>query len=179
MKRELGSTISAASGALVILLGSPDQGVGLDGRNPFAQVAQAQRPVVAPRVVVPPDHRHRYQDLEPLPPPPEASPEPPPPSSPDKTIQPSGAPWLFADSNSRYLTNSDLRGLTSDQLWIARNEIFARRGYRFHTGRGIAYGQSLGSWYIGADSDGSRIYSSFNDYERHNVELIKQYERRR
>ena len=38
---------------------------------------------------------------------------------------------IFADSSTRRLTNADLAGLNVGTLRIARNEIYARRGYRF------------------------------------------------
>jgi hypothetical protein len=41
------------------------------------------------------------------------------------------AGFLFADSNLRYLTRGELQRLSADQLHIARNEIFARRGRLF------------------------------------------------
>ena len=41
------------------------------------------------------------------------------------------AGFLFADSNARYLTRAELQKLSADQLHIARNEIFARRGRYF------------------------------------------------
>ncbi|MCG6534398.1 MAG: caspase family protein, partial [Syntrophales bacterium LBB04] len=55
--------------------------------------------------------------------------------------------WLFPDSKSRYLTETDLRGLSLDQLWVARNEIFARNGFIFKTDKGRDYVRSLGSAY--------------------------------
>lgn len=39
--------------------------------------------------------------------------------------------FIFPDSDRRLLTLGDLRGLSSDELRIARNEIFARRGRYF------------------------------------------------
>src|SRR5882724_9069795 len=39
-------------------------------------------------------------------------------------------PWLFADSSSRYLSAAELSSLSPDDLWRARNEIFARNGYK-------------------------------------------------
>jgi len=93
--------------------------------------------------------------------------------------RPVSSPWVFPNSDRRYLTDGDLRYLSSDQLWKARNEIFARRGYRFHTPRGIAYGRSLGSYYRPRESNGSTVYGWMNDYEKHNIERIKRYERSR
>ena len=39
--------------------------------------------------------------------------------------------FVIPDSSTRYLTEDDLMGLTSDELEIARNEIYARHGYIF------------------------------------------------
>ncbi|MFH1113029.1 MAG: YARHG domain-containing protein [Pseudomonadota bacterium] len=86
------------------------------------------------------------------------------------------SPWVFPDSDRRFLGDADLRGLSSEQLWRARNEIFARRGYRFQTSKGQVYARELGNYYIGREPDQKRLYSLFNKFERHNVELIKQYE---
>src|SRR5437773_10125462 len=47
------------------------------------------------------------------------------------SIAPASGPWLFPDSSSRYLSATDLSNLSSADLWRARNEIFARTGYKF------------------------------------------------
>ena len=39
--------------------------------------------------------------------------------------------FIIPDSSTRYLTEDDLRGLSDEQLEIARNEIYARHGYQF------------------------------------------------
>ncbi len=49
------------------------------------------------------------------------------------SIAPARGPWLFPDSSSRYLSATDLSSLSSADLWRARNEIFARKGYKFST----------------------------------------------
>jgi hypothetical protein len=41
------------------------------------------------------------------------------------------AGFLFGDSDVRYLTRAELQALSADELHIARNEIFARRGRFF------------------------------------------------
>ncbi len=56
-------------------------------------------------------------------------PSPPsPPRSPDNAAEPE---FIFPDSDNRLLTFDDLRGRSKDELRIARNEIFARRGRYF------------------------------------------------
>ena len=87
-------------------------------------------------------------------------------------------PWLFPDSSSRYLSASELIGLGADQLWRARNEIYARNGYRFTSPKGVAFAQSLGSNYHGVDPDDDRVFNHMNPFEQANVTLIKSVEQR-
>ena len=89
-----------------------------------------------------------------------------------------GGPWLFPDSSSRYLSQGELVGLSADQLWRARNEIYARNGYIFSSPRGIAYAKSLGSYYHGVDPNDDRVFSRMNAFEQANVTLIKSFEQR-
>jgi len=39
--------------------------------------------------------------------------------------------YFFYDSDMRLLTESDLEGMSVDEMRLARNEIFARRGRKF------------------------------------------------
>ena len=95
------------------------------------------------------------------------------------SIAPASGPWLFPDSSSRYLSATDLSSLSSADLWRARNEIFARKGYKFSTPRGIAFAQTLGNYYRGVDDDQGRVFNNMNQYERANVTLIRAIERGR
>ena len=95
------------------------------------------------------------------------------------SIAPAREPWLFPDSSSRYLSATDLSSLSSADLWRARNEIFARKGYKFSTPRGIAFSQRLGNYYHGADDNQGRVFNKMNQYERANVTLIRAIERSR
>ena len=61
-------------------------------------------------------------------------------------------------------------------LWRARNEIFARKGYRFSSAKGMAFARSLGSYYSGVEGDQDRVLNSMNQYEKANVDLIKSIE---
>jgi hypothetical protein len=94
------------------------------------------------------------------------------------SIAPARGPWLFPDSSSRYLRATDLSSLSSADLWRARNEIFARKGYKFSSPRGIAFTQTLGN-YRGVDDDQDRVFNDMNQYERANVTLIQSIERGR
>jgi pSer/pThr/pTyr-binding forkhead associated (FHA) protein len=95
------------------------------------------------------------------------------------SIAPASGPWLFPDSSSRYLSATDLSSLSSADLWRARNEIFARKGYKFSRPRGIAFAQTLGNYYRGVDDDQDRVFNKMNQYERANVTLIRAIERGR
>jgi len=95
------------------------------------------------------------------------------------SIAPARGPWLFPDSSSRYLSATDISSLSSADLWRARNEIFARKGYKFSRPRGIAFAQTLGNYYRGVDDDQDRVFNNMNQYERANVTLIQSIERDR
>jgi pSer/pThr/pTyr-binding forkhead associated (FHA) protein len=95
------------------------------------------------------------------------------------SIAPAREPWLFPDSSSRYLSATDLSSLSSADLWRARNEIFARKGYKFSTPRGIAFAQTLGNYYRGVDDVQGRVFNNMNQYERANVTLIRAIEKGR
>ena len=96
--------------------------------------------------------------------------------SPAPSITPARGPWLFPDSSTRFLSAAELSSLSSDDLWRARNEIFARKGYRFSSPRGIAFVQTLGNYYRGVDDNQDRVFNSMNQYEKANVKLIQSIE---
>jgi hypothetical protein len=100
---------------------------------------------------------------------PDVSPPPPPSTRPD--------PWLFSDSSSRYLSDRELSSLSKDELWRARNEIYARRGFIFTSARGRNFTGALGGNYRGITSNMEAVEQAFNIYERVNVERIKVHER--
>jgi pSer/pThr/pTyr-binding forkhead associated (FHA) protein len=95
------------------------------------------------------------------------------------SIAPARGPWLFPDSSSRYLSETDLSSLSSADLWRARNEIYARKGYKFSSPRGIAFAQTLGNYYRGVDDHQDRVFKNMNQYERANVTLIRAIEKGR
>lgn len=83
--------------------------------------------------------------------------------------------YIIPDSSSRYLSASDLKGLSSSELRLARNEIYARHGRKFDDS-GLQNYFNGQSWYKGTISPGSFSESILNAYEKANVELIRQYE---
>ena len=86
--------------------------------------------------------------------------------------------YIFPDSNSRYLTDEDLSGYSSDQLELAKNEIYARHGRKFVTQRIADYFNSK-SWYQGTvdpDTFDAQQGSIFNEYEIANIQKIEERE---
>lgn len=81
------------------------------------------------------------------------------------------AGFIFSDSDRRRLTAGELRGLSSEQLRIARNEIYARKG-RYFKDETLRAHFSQFSWYRPDRSD-----VTLNDVERANVTLIQSMER--
>jgi Caspase domain/YARHG domain len=78
--------------------------------------------------------------------------------------------FLFPDSDSRLLSDGDLRTLTKDELRIARNEIFARQG-RYFDSPDLTARFSKFAWYAPRTWD-----PQLNAVEKANVALIERYE---
>ena len=89
------------------------------------------------------------------------------------TTSPKSNYFIIPDSNTRYLTEDDLRGLTSDELEIARNEIYARHGYIFVSNewKDFFVGRY---WYTPTSKD-----VTLNSVEEYNVSMILKEEARR
>lgn len=85
--------------------------------------------------------------------------------------------YIFPESDSRYLTDDDLSGYSSDQLELAKNEIYARHGRKFVTPRITDYFNSK-SWYEGTiDGDTFDAQTDvFNEYETANIQKIAEKE---
>ena len=83
--------------------------------------------------------------------------------------------YVLPNSSSSYLSASDVKNLSSYQLMIARNEIYARHGRKFNDSELQAYFNSK-SWYKGTVNPEDFSTSVFNDYEIQNIELIQSYE---
>lgn len=84
--------------------------------------------------------------------------------------------YICPGSDSRYLTEADLAGLSDWQLLLARNEIYARHGRKFDDPNIRAYFESK-SWYSGTVNPDSFNTSVFNKYELANIEFIKKHEK--
>lgn len=85
--------------------------------------------------------------------------------------------YILSDSDSRYLTDSDVRNLTAHELMLARNEIYARHGRKFKDSEIQAYFNSQ-SWYKGTVEPDDFSTDVFNKYEKENLEFIQEYENR-
>jgi len=86
--------------------------------------------------------------------------------------------FVFADSDSRLLTNSDLDRLSGAQIRIARNELFARRGRIFEKADMKEYFESQ-AWYNGtvpATTFDSSRGKYMNSIEIANMDFIVKYE---
>ena len=86
--------------------------------------------------------------------------------------------YILPYSNSRYITESDLRGLTEEECRIARNEIYARHGRIFKDEELQAYFNSK-SWYTPSIPADAFQEHMLNDYEKKNKDVILEYERER
>lgn len=80
--------------------------------------------------------------------------------------------YLFANSASAYLSKSDVSALSDNNLNLALNEIYARRGRIFSDSYLSSYFNSK-SWYTpkySADQFSKNV--TFNDYEQSNLQLM-------
>lgn len=82
-------------------------------------------------------------------------------------------PGRFPEASTRYLTDSDVSNLSSWDLKIMRNEIFARHGYIFKTDDMWRHFNAQ-SWYTGSYDNVDRFLT---DIEKANIKLIQKYEK--
>jgi hypothetical protein len=104
---------------------------------------------------------------------PPAAPAPPQQPTQSPPLTPTLAPangFIFPDSDRRYLTLDELRKLSSSDLRIARNEIFAREGRYFRDPQLAGYFAQF-SWYKPYSYD-----VPLNNIENANVALIQSME---
>ena len=95
------------------------------------QSDQKASPAQAPDQAKEPDKKQPATTQPDQPSPPSPAP------APEATTQ--SSPWIFPDSDQRYLSDYELKGLSSYDLWRARNEIFARRGYTVDNPKWMSY----------------------------------------
>ena len=90
---------------------------------------------------------------------------------------------VFDDSNSRYLTKSDLNKLKKNRYYkadklcrMARAEMYARRGFDYKN-KWFKKFYSNYKWYKPKYTNEKTAKSKFNKYEKYNYKLILQFEK--
>jgi hypothetical protein len=83
--------------------------------------------------------------------------------------------YILPMSRTKLYAKDYLTCLDNNQLWIARNEIFARYGRQFDNGYLQLYFESC-SWYEGMGKNGEFDDSVLNDIEKENLKAIKSAE---
>lgn len=86
-----------------------------------------------------------------------------------------GNDYILPDSSKRKLKKSDLKGLSKEELRIARNEIYARHGRRFNDKQLQKYFDNQ-SWYEGTVAADDFSEDVLNSIEKKNAAFIKQFE---
>ena len=84
-------------------------------------------------------------------------------------------PGDYPETSEVLMSESDLEGLSEEELKIMRNEIYARHGYVFTTKDMVDY-FSKQPWYNGIIKDAGEVYKTFSDIEKKNVDTIKKME---
>ena len=82
--------------------------------------------------------------------------------------------WIFEDSDRRYITENEILSLTQDEIKIAVNEIYARKGRIFENPDLKEYFESK-SWYFGSIPANEFDDTDFNQFEKKNVEILSKY----
>ena len=83
--------------------------------------------------------------------------------------------YILPDSSNRYLTEKDLKGISKQDLYYARNEIYARHEHGFDNPRCASYFYKK-TWYADPDDQDTIPSKSLNDYEIKNINLMKRAE---
>ncbi len=84
--------------------------------------------------------------------------------------------YLLPDSDARFYSESEFSDLSLYYLYLARNEIFARRGRLFNNADLQNYFNGK-SWYHGTIAPEDFDEGVFNEYERRNAAALLEYER--
>lgn len=86
--------------------------------------------------------------------------------------------YIIPDSDTRKITKKDLKGLSKDELRIARNEIYARHGRRFDDEELQEYFDSC-SWYEGTNDPADFSEDELSATEKANRNTIIKYEEKK
>ncbi len=104
-----------------------------------------------------------------------ATPKPTPSPAATPAVSPISGEYLIPDSDTKVLTDDDLKDLSFMQLVYARNEIYARHGYVFKDPKLAVYFEAR-SWY---KKDPSFTVGKLSATEKANVNLIRKTEDRK
>ena len=80
---------------------------------------------------------------------------------------------ILFPSDSKYITEADLSGLSKYDVDLIRNEIFARKGYVFTNKTFKNYFESQ-SWYT--PNPAANYNMKLNEYEQYNANFILEYQ---
>lgn len=94
------------------------------------------------------------------------------------TSQTMNSTWLLPDSDTYYITEADISWMDDNELMLARNEFYARKGRKFVTKSIREYFERQG-WYHGTIEPDAFSPDLFNRYEQANVDFIVAYENKR
>lgn len=83
--------------------------------------------------------------------------------------------YIFPDSDARYLDESDVIGMSAQELSYGRNEIYARRG-RIFTSQELKDYFNAKKWYSADLTEAEFPYDSLNEYEKYNAKFLKEQE---
>lgn len=103
---------------------------------------------------------------------------PPEPALPEPPPEPPAPQYTLPDSADRVITTSELESMSTQDLCLARNEIFARHGLIFQSPPLRDHFESQ-SWYAGETTSQARVDSALSATERQNVARIKALETKR
>lgn len=84
--------------------------------------------------------------------------------------------YILEYSDSKYLTEDDLEGMTKEECRLARNELYARHGRKFDD-EGLQNYFNSCSWYHGTIDASDFSESMLSDIEIANRDLIVEYEK--
>lgn len=89
--------------------------------------------------------------------------------------KPESDDYILPESNSRYLTDADVAGLSLKEINYAKNEIYARHGRKFDSKELRDYFNGK-EWYTGKIDPKKFSDKVFNKYEKKNASFLSQKE---
>lgn len=155
--KEIGTTESEDEGVLTVCIVVPYDSDGPNGDVAYKN-ASAEMEVYAEGITVEEDVAAGATDE-------------------DADADPEASDYVLPESDSRYYTEDELEGLSTLELYYARNEIFARHGRTFNNEDLNEYFGSQ-PWYHGEYSpEDFDSWFTPNEYEKANAALIGEVER--